>query len=582
MRAIMKRFCFATLLLLMCASFGMGQQVQVQEVVLNNGMRLLMAPRKGDPNIAAGWIARVGSVNERPGITGLSHLFEHMMFKGTHTIGTKNYVEDTKIQDEMDSVRAQIEAEQEALIKKERLGDIPDAKDPKYRSQKHQDLLKRMDELQKKQKDLMVKDEFDRIYTNAGASGMNATTNYDFTLYFVNVPANKLELWFWMESDRLLNPVFREFYAERDVVHEERRLRTDSTPTGKFDEEFDAMFWESSPYSWPVVGWPSDLEGITRREALDYFALNYAPNNLIMCLVGDFDPANAEALAKKYLERIPRGKHDPEAVRTQEVRQLAEKRMIAYADTSPQVLVRYHTVADGHADAFALSLMADLLNGTTGRLYKSLVLKQGVANNAAGGQQGRKYDGFFEFRGTAKPAHTPEEVEAALYKELERLQKEPVSDDELQKVKNRNAAGAFRRLQSSFLLMFQLLLFDSGRGWQTINTDPPRVQAVSAKDIMRVANTYFAPENRTVGIYYTKKGAATDDDPQLAGLSDQEKQQVKQVKGFLARATVEQVKQVLGQIEQRSASVPADQQKVFVVIKKILEDKLKELEGGKK
>src|SRR6185295_3336673 len=346
----MKKISLSLLVLFLCAFVVAAQKVPVQEVVLDNGMRLLLVPRKGDPNIAAGWIARVGSVNERPGITGISHLFEHMMFKGTHNIGTKNDAEDSRIMAEMDRVRGEIEGEREVLIRKQRLGEIPDAKDPKYRSPKHQELLQQMNKLEKQQKDLMVKDEFDRIYTTAGGSGMNAGTNNDFTVYFINVPANKLELWFWMESDRLLKPVFREFYAERDVVHEERRLRTDSTPTGKFDEEFEAMFWDASPYSWPVVGWPTDLEGITRQEALDYFAVNYAPNNLSACLVGDFDPANAEALARKYFGRIPRGPRDPEPVRTGEVKQLAEKRMVAYADTNPEVVCRYHTVADGHKD----------------------------------------------------------------------------------------------------------------------------------------------------------------------------------------------------------------------------------------
>src|SRR5262249_58756545 len=132
-----------------------------------------------------------------------------------------------------------------------------------------------------------------------------------------------LELWFWMESDRLAHPVFREFYSERDVVHEERRLRTDSTPTGKFEELFNAMFWESSPYGWPVVGWPSDLEGITREEARDYFAVNYAPNNLSACLVGDFEPARDVTLAKKYIARLPRGPRHPEREPTRHWKQRA-------------------------------------------------------------------------------------------------------------------------------------------------------------------------------------------------------------------------------------------------------------------
>jgi predicted Zn-dependent peptidase len=500
----MKKISFCILTIILCAGFAAAQKVPVQEVMLDNGMRVLLVQRKGDPNIAAGWVARVGSVNERPGITGLSHLFEHMMFKGTHTIGTKNWAEDERVLKEMDDVREQIRREEVALIQKQRLGEIADAKDPKHRSPQHQQLLARLEALTKQERELMVKDEYDRVYTTAGGSGMNAGTSNDFTIYFINVPANKIELWFWMESDRLANHVFREFYSERDVVHEERRLRTDSTPTGKFDEQYESMFWQSSPYGWPVVGWPSDLEGITRDEAEDYFAVNYAPNNLTACLVGDFEPARAVELAKKYFGRLKHGPRDPQPVRTQEVQQLAEKRMVAYAETVPQVRVRFHTVADGHPDDFALNILADILNGRTGRLYKSLVLQQAIANSASASEDGRKYEGLFELTGVAKPGHAPEEVEQALYKEIERLQKEPVGTEELQKVKNQNAAGDFRRLQSNFFLMLQLLLRDNVRGWETINSDPARVQAITPADIQRVANRYFKPENRTVGLYYTK------------------------------------------------------------------------------
>jgi predicted Zn-dependent peptidase len=551
--------------------------------MLDNGMRVLLVQRRGDPNIAVGWVARVGSVNERPGITGLSHLFEHMMFKGTHVIGTKDHAAHSKVLAEMDQVRAEMRREEMALIQKARLGEIADAKDPKNRSAKHQQLRARFEELTKQEKELMIKDEYDRIYTSAGGSGMNAGTSNDFTIYFINVPANKVELWFWMESDRLANHVFREFYSERDVVHEERRLRTDSTPTGKFNEQYESMFWQSSPYGWPVVGWPSDLEGITREEAEEYFAVNYAPNNLTACLVGDFEPARAIELAKRYFGRLKRGPREPEPVRTSEMPQLAEKRMTAYADTTPQVRVRFHTVADGHPDDFALNIMADLLNGRTGRLYKSLVLQQAVANNAFAGQDGRKYEGLFEISGVAKPGKTPEEVEQALYKEIERLQKEPVGSEELQKVKNQNAAGDFRRLQNNFSLMTQLLLRDNGRGWETINTDPARVQAVTAEDIRRVANTYFKQENRTVGIFYTKKAAAGEtaaaDDPLMAGLDEQERAQVQQMRGMLAQAKAEQLKAFLARMEQQQA--PADKQDLMKVMKKLIEDRIKQLEGGK-
>ncbi len=583
----MKRISFCVLTVLLCAHIVAAQKVPVQEVMLDNGMRLLLVQRRGDPSIAVGWVARVGSVNERPGITGLSHLFEHMMFKGTHVIGTKDHAAHAKVLAEMDQVRAEMRREEVALIQKARLGEISDAKDPKNRSAKHQQLRARFEELTKQEKDLMVKDEYDRIYTSAGAAGLNAGTSNDFTIYFLNVPANKIELWFWMESDRLANHVFREFYSERDVVHEERRLRTDSTPTGKFNELYESMFWQSSPYGWPVVGWPSDLEGITREEAEEYFAVNYAPNNLTACLVGDFEPARAIELAKKYFGRLKRGPREPEPVRTSEMPQLAEKRMTAYAETTPQVRVRYHTVADGHPDDFALNILADVLNGRTGRLYKSLVTQQAVANNAFANADGRKYEGLFELSGVAKPGKTPEDVEQALYKEIEKLKTELVSTDELQKVKNQNAAGDFRRLQNNFSLMTQLLLRDNGRGWETINTDPARVQAVTAEDIRRVANTYFKNENRTVGIYYTKKASAAEaaaeaSDPILAGLDDQEKSQVQRMRGALAQMTIEQVRGFLGQMEQRAASTPADKQDLLKAMKKLLEDRLKQLEGGTK
>ena len=189
-----------------------AQQVEVEEFKLENGLTFLLVPRRGDPNVAAGWVAKVGSVNERPGITGLSHLFEHMMFKGTHAVGTSNIEQDLETIRRLDAVKAKLRQEEENLLRRLRLGEISDLQDPANRSQRHQQLLQEFEELKAAQKELLVKNEFDKIYTQAGASGMNAGTSQDFTIYFINTPSNKLELWFWMESDRLSQPVFREFY----------------------------------------------------------------------------------------------------------------------------------------------------------------------------------------------------------------------------------------------------------------------------------------------------------------------------------------------------------------------------------
>ena len=485
----------------------LAQQVEVDELILENGMKFLLVQRAGDPNVAAGWVAKVGSANEKPGITGLSHLFEHMMFKGTHKIGTRDIEKDLATIRRLDGVKSELRKEEAKLIVRLRLGEIEDLNDPGVRSPRHSELLQEFDGLLKAQKELLVQNEFDQIYTRGGASGLNATTNQDLTLYFLNVPSNKLELWFWMESDRLRDPVFREFYSERDVVFEERRMRTDSTPTGKFREEFESMFWTSHPYGWPVVGWPSDLDSLTREEAVAYFELNYAPNNLVACLVGDFDPARVKRLAQAYFGSLKRSPRDPDPVRTREVEQPAEKRMIAYADTTPQVGIRYHSVADGHVDEPALVVLGSLLNGRTGRLYKSLVLEQEIANSAFAGQNGLKWAGYFSLQGTAKPGHTPEEVEQALYRELDKLKEEPISERELQKVKNRFNADNFRRIENNFFLMFQLLISESNRGWRTFNSDPQRIQQVTAEDVQRVAGKYFKPESRAVAIYYTKQEA---------------------------------------------------------------------------
>ena len=556
-----------------------AQEVQVVEHVLDNGMTLLLVPRPGDPNVAAGWVAKAGSVNERPGITGVAHLFEHMMFKGTHAVGTRDIEEDLRIIDALDALRAELQVEEARLVERHRLGVIDDPNSPDARSPRHRELLDEFDALLARQGELVIKEDFSRLYTGQGASGMNAGTSYDFTIYFVNVPANKLELWFWMESDRLLNPVFREFYAERDVVREERRLRTESTPIGKFQEQFDAMFWDASPYGWPVVGWPSDIEGVTREEALAFFDVHYAPNNVAAALVGDFDPDRAIALADRYFGRLPRGARTPAPPRTREMPQLAEKRMVAYAETNPQVVIRLRTVPDGHVDEPALVVLGQLLSGRTGRLYKALVEEQQVATDASGGQAGFKYEGMFELRGTAKQGRTPEEVEQAIQAEIERLKTEPVGDRELQKVKNQNAAGIFRDLEGNFQLMMQLLIRENSRGWETINSDPPLYDAVTADDVMRVAGQYFTPEARAVAIYYRKGGDAADDG-RLAGLDAEERRQVEQLTGMLRRMDAEQIGQFLAGAERMVDEAPPENRDMAEAIVELARERLAELGGG--
>lgn len=499
-------------LCLAAGTVASAQQVAVEEFSLPNGMQFLLVPRSDQPNVvSAGWVAKVGSVDERPGITGISHFFEHMMFKGTDTIGTRDPAKDAKYRAEQKAIRDEINrlvwTKQYERFNR---GEIDDPWNPANDTQELRVLRAKLDALIKAQQGrgdggpaagTIVKDEFDQVYTKAGGSGMNAFTSHDLTCYFITMPSNKLELWAWMESDRLHDSVFREFYSERDVVHEERRLRTDSTPTGRFQEQFDAMFWASSGYSWPVIGWPSDLNSYTFEQAQDYWNTYYRPGNLVGIVVGDFDPAAAKAFITRYFSRLDPGTQKPAPVVTLEVEQLAEQRMNAAGDFPPAIEIRYHTVPAGHVDSYPLDMLSEVMNERTGRLYQGLVEGRGIASSARTMSDTRKYAGLFSFEAETRGEATPEQLEQAWYEELAKLQQAELPERELRKVKNRVAAGNYRRLENNMSLLVQLAFAEALLDWREINDGPKKYEAVTAADIRRVATKYFAPQNRSVATY---------------------------------------------------------------------------------
>jgi predicted Zn-dependent peptidase len=555
-------------------------KVPVETFTLANGMRFLLVPRPELTTVSAGWVARVGSANEFPGITGLAHLFEHMLFKGTRTVGTTNIERDLEILAEQERLQQQIREIYREQRERARLGEIDDPFAQGARTPELEALDAQFQELVAEQRAIMVKDEFDQIYTEAGASGMNAFTSEDMTGYFITVPANKLELWFWMESDRLHEPVFREFYAERDVVQEERRLRTESTPTGRFDEQLSAMFWQSHPYGWPVVGWPSDLKVISKEQADRFFDTYYAPNNLTAVLVGNFEPAEVRRQAERYFGRLDRGERPPADVVTLEMPQLAEKRMIARCDCQPQVQVLYHTVPFRHRDSYALDVLAGLLNGRTGRLYKGLVLERQIASTASSSQSSMKWAGSFSFEAETRGDATPEQLEQAWNEELERLQREPVPAEELQKVKNQIAADAFRRLESPFFLLLQLIFYEGMGDWQYLNFWADRTQEVVAEDVQRVARQYLTPENRTVGLYFRQEGAAAAEElpAELAELPPEMRSMVAaQIRQLRQVEDSAQLGAIVAQLEQQRNDAPEPMQPIFDLLARVAQERLREL-----
>jgi predicted Zn-dependent peptidase len=555
--------------------------VPVEQFTLDNGMKFLLIRRPEQATVMGGWVAKVGSANERPGITGVAHFFEHMMFKGSRVIGTRDAVRDQQIIDEQEALQERIRALYRVQRERYRKGEIDDPFDPAARPGELIELEQSFAKLVEEQRALMVKDEFDKIYTEAGGSGMNATTNPDSTIYWITVPANKLELWFWMESERLLQPVFREFYSERDVVQEERRLRVESTPTGPFDEQLNALFWTSHPYKWDTIGWMSDLKSLSMADAKEFFETFYAPNNLVAALVGNFEVDEVKRLAERYFGRIPRGERPVPDVVTLEEPQLAEKRMNATCDCQPQVGVLLHSVPFGHRDAYTFDVIEGLLNGQTGRLNKSLVLDRKIAASASASQQALKYNGMFVVSAETQGEATPADLEGALWAELGRLAAEPVPAEELQKVKNAVLADSFRRLQSPFFLLLQLLFYEGWGDWNYLNTSAEKTLAVTAEDVQRVAQSYFTVENRTVATYQRKAGTQAEPvPPELAGLPvEQQRAVLAQLKQLGAISDAAQIGAILEQIGQQKAAAPAEMQPVLALFEQRLRQRLAELEA---
>ena len=495
---------FAAMILCALAPL-MAQDIPITEHTLSNGMRVLLVERHDEPSIACGWVARVGSADERPGITGIAHLFEHMMFKGTKIIGTIDSKHDEGLNLKQDQVMVEIRKEVDLLREKLRRGEIGSIEDPRVRSSHHQLLLDNLEELVKEQRSITVKDELNKIYKQFGATGINADTTQDRTFFHIEVPANKLELWAWLESDRILNAVFREFYSERSVVLEERRMRTDATPTGKLKETFNAMIWQAHPYSWPVIGWPSDITQVTRDQADYFFSTYYAANNISLVLVGDFNTGEALGLIEKYFCRIPANSRAKYSVTTLEPAQPAEQRLIASADATPGLMQAYKIIPAVHRDAAALEVLSSILSGRAGRLYKELVIRKRVAVRVGAEVSQQKFGGVFYVEGTPAPGQTPEDVESLVNQELDRLKTELITEQELQKVKNQVQAATWARMESSNSLRDQLAEAESYGTYKDFLEEPAKLQAISREDVRRVARQYLTTENRTTMVIHRKE-----------------------------------------------------------------------------
>ena len=433
-----------------------------------------------------------GSAQDPMGATGLAHMFEHMAFKGTDKIGTTDYAAEKPALEKVESTYAAYITERDKTVGRDET---------------------KLKELEKAWKDAIADadkyvkgNEFGKIVEQNGGEDMNASTNYDETEYHYSLPANRLELWAYLESERFVHPVMREFYKERNVVIEERRLRTDSNPIGRLIEQFTAEAFEAHPYHRPTVGWMDDLNHFSATDAQKFFDKYYVPSNMVVAVAGDVKASETIAMLEKYFGRLP-SHPKPDEDTTAEPAQNSERKVVLKEKSQPLYLEGYHRPDYRNKDDAVFDAITDLLSeGRTSRLYRSLVRDKKIASFSAGfsGLPGTKYPHLFAFYAFPLPGHTTQEVADAIHAEIERLKKEDITDDELKMIKTRTKAGLIRGLADNEGLAVQLGTYQMRYGdWRELFHSVDRIDQVSKADIRRVANGIFVDTNRTIGVIET-------------------------------------------------------------------------------
>lgn len=461
----------------------------VGEVRLDNGLRIVVLERSTSPTFAAMYQFGVGAAMDPKGRTGIAHLLEHMMFKGSSTIGTLDPEREKALMDRLvqlwDELHVELDREQDPFA-------TPNG-------ERVEQLKAEIEKVSAEQKALVLKNEYDEVMTRAGSVGLNAFTSSDITAYIIQLPANRLELWFRMESDRLLNSMFREFYSERDVVQSERRQTSENTPYGRISEALDSLMFTAHPYRNPVVGWPGDLERMSQRDAEEYFTTYYSPSNCTMVLVGDVEVAEVERLAKKYFGPWQR-QQIPRLQVTAEPEQKGARRQVVEFDAEPQLAIGWVTVPEGHPDQAALDVFASILGGlNSSRLDTVVVQQERLATRVGTDHSSMRYAGVFYASGTPNEGRTVAELESAVEREIQRIVDGGVTAEELERAKVAVEVSRVRMLKSNMGMAFRLATSVRLTG----STDyferyEQLVSAVTGEQVQQVAAKYLRPGRKNV------------------------------------------------------------------------------------
>jgi len=454
--------------------------------VLPNGLTLIVCERPEAPVFSYTTFIDAGDVNDPSGESGLAHMFEHLAFKGTSQIGTNDYPDEKVALAKVEAANNAYEAE---YLK-------PVGRDPQKLAELKKEFLAAQAEAHK----YVIPNQFTEVAERNGATGLNASTGLDETMYYWSMPENRLELWAWLESGRLSDVVPREFYKERDVVLEERRMRTDSNPIGRLVEQFLATAYVAHNYGRSSIGWPSEVSQISATEAMAFHKQYYVGSNVVVTVVGDVKASEVLPMLEKYFSKVPGGPK-PENMTTVEPKQFAEKSVVIREQTQPFYIEGYHRPSYHSPDNEVYDAIQDIMsNGRVSRLYRSLVRDQQIAAEAQGFSPfpGDKFPSLFAFYAVPLPGHTPAEMRVAIHKEIEKLKATDVTDAELAMYKTRARADLLRGLADNQGLASALAEYQTRYGdWRQLFLQLDRVDKVTKADIRRVANEVFVATNRT-------------------------------------------------------------------------------------
>jgi predicted Zn-dependent peptidase len=490
-------FCLLLAGILLLSISGWAQAMDLEKKVvkarLDNGLTILMLDRKFSPTVSLFIRHRIGAVDEVKGQSGAAHFLEHMMFKGTTTIGAKNYTAEKKLLSQIEKTGQALDIEKKKLEK-------ANPKRLKY-------LAVQLKTLQASHRQYFVPNEIDRLYTENGGLEMNASTGQDVTTYFVSLPANKIELWARIEADRLLHPVFRDFYTERDVILEERRQRTEASPDGKLYESFMNAAYQVHPYGIPVIGLRQDITFMSPSAIRHIHQKYLSPENIIIAVVGDIDTKTTLKLIDRYFGRIPRG-NLPSTIIPSEPSQTRERKVEVLFDASPSMIIGFHKPTAPAAEDYLFDVLETILSkGRTSRLYSKLILKLQIADSVSvhNGLPAARYPNLFAIFAQPRHPHTNDELQAAIFQELEDIKNHAVSDQELTRAKKQMKMDYLKSLDSnselaSTLSYYELLLGD----YRYFSNYISHIDQVTAKDIQAAATKYLVAENRTVAVLNKK------------------------------------------------------------------------------